>query len=309
MNGDNRRQEVLLRVGFVGAGKAGTAFGRYLAERIAEKDEKRIELAGYFSKNLDSTRCAAALTGSVAFETDITLAEASDIIFFSVPDGTIAAAFAGLTERAEKEGADMSGKLFAHLSGSLSSDVFIPEPCAPGQGAFSLHPACALSDGETAWKLLRETCFVFEGSDAVRARVAPLLELIGDRVGSIVPERKALYHAACVFLSNFSVALAAEGSALLDACGLDPETSSGLLETLFLGNAGNVAREGPTAALTGPAERGDAETVKENMAAISDFDDGAALRVYRDLTKILLRVAREKHPNRDYAAVLEAISD
>ncbi|MDR1495462.1 MAG: Gfo/Idh/MocA family oxidoreductase, partial [Clostridiales Family XIII bacterium] len=99
MNGGNRQQEVLLRVGFIGAGKAGTAFGRYIAERIAEKDEKRIGLAGYFSKDPDSARFAAALTGSAAFETDVPLAEASDIIFFSVPDGTIAAAFAGLTER------------------------------------------------------------------------------------------------------------------------------------------------------------------------------------------------------------------
>jgi predicted short-subunit dehydrogenase-like oxidoreductase (DUF2520 family) len=292
-----------LRVGFVGAGKAGTSLGKYISVRIAEQGKTGVSLAGYFSLNHDSARFAAELTDSAAFDSDVRLAEASDLVFFSVPDGKIASAFVELARRSADARIDLSGKMFAHLSGSLSSRAFnLAGPCA-----FSLHPACALIDREESWRLLRETCFVFEGTDDARARISPLLELLGNPLGTIAPEQKVLYHAACVFLSNFSVALAAEGTGLLASCGLDSEISSKFLETLFLGNARNVARRGPTAALTGPAERGDADTIREHIDALSELDDESLTEVYRGLTKILLRVAHEKHPDRNYATALSAI--
>ncbi|MDR1028666.1 MAG: DUF2520 domain-containing protein [Clostridiales Family XIII bacterium] len=334
MNHDNPRSRTdSLRVGFIGAGTAGTSFGQYIAARIAERGDTNVRLTGYFSRNPDSAKSAAALTGSAAFVSDVRLAEGSDIVFFSVPDGAVESAFTDLIGRCANAGATLSGKMFAHLSGSLSSEILRfartrdetgkPGPPetrdAPDQGggrdariaaewrAFSLHPACAIPDRETAWNRLRDACFVFEGSDGVRARIAPLLELIGNRVGAIAPERKILYHAACVFLSNFSVALAAEGVALLASCGLDEEIASGFLGALFLGNAKNVAAKGPAAALTGPVERGDADTIRKHIDAIADLGDESVLRVYRDLTGILLRVAQEKHPDRDYAAISELI--
>jgi predicted short-subunit dehydrogenase-like oxidoreductase (DUF2520 family) len=297
-----------LTIGFIGAGKAGTSFGKYLAVRTAEQDDARVRLAGYFSRTPDSARSAAALTGRAAFETDLRLAEASDVIFFSVPDGEIEAAFSGLVSRSKESDADLSGKLFAHLSGSLSSKIFLA-PGASARRVFSLHPACALPGRETSWERLRETCFTFEGDDDARAQIAPLLETIGNRVARIAPEQKTLYHAACVFLSNFSVALAAEGAALLAACGMGPETSSAFLKTLFLGNAKNVAEKGPTAALTGPLERGDAGTIREHRAALSALGDSAASSAYDDLTKLLLRVAKEKHPDRDYTNIIKALSE
>jgi predicted short-subunit dehydrogenase-like oxidoreductase (DUF2520 family) len=297
-----------LRVGFIGAGKAGTSLGKYIAVRIAEWGQADTgvpapaSLVGYSSLNPDSARSAAALTGSAAFESDVRLAEASDILFFSVPDGEIGKAFGALVKRGRDAGADLSGKMFAHLSGSLSSGIF-----EGARLAFSLHPACALPDRDESWKLLRETCFVFEGPDGARARIAPLLGLLGNPVGVIAAERKALYHTACVFLSNFSVGLAAAGTGLLASCGLDPEISSKFLGTLFLGNAQNVAKRGPTAALTGPAERGDADTIREHMDALSGLGDEPVTDIYRAMTEILLRVASEKHPGRDYSDALAAV--
>ncbi|MDR1042934.1 MAG: DUF2520 domain-containing protein [Clostridiales Family XIII bacterium] len=300
-----------LRVGFIGAGKAGTSFGKYVAARIAEQNQPdmsesvespRISLTGYFSNNPDSATFAAGLTGSAAFTSNARLAEASDVVFFSVPDGKIRTAFDELTDKSREAGIDLSGKMFAHLSGSLSSEVF-----ATARRAFSLHPARALPDREESWRLLRETCFVFEGPNEARERIEPLLRLLGNQTGTIEPGQKTLYHAACVFLSNFSVALAAEGTDLLARCGLDPEIASKLLQTLFLGNAENVAKRGPTAALTGPAERGDADTLREHIDALSELGDESLTDVYRGLTRILLRVASEKHPGQDFADSLTAI--
>jgi predicted short-subunit dehydrogenase-like oxidoreductase (DUF2520 family) len=311
-----RSEAAALRVGFVGAGKAGTSFGKYIAVRADELGRRDVGLTGFFSRSPDSAKTAAELTGSDAFGSGASLAESSDVIFFSVPDGEIGNAFAELVHRSGREGVDLSDKLFAHLSGSLSSEVFAAADFhgAPHGGdspiirsAFSLHPACALPDRENSWVRLREACLVFEGPGEARNRIAPLLELLGNRTGEIAPERKVLYHAACVFLSNFSVALAAEGTDLLKSCGLDAGISSAFLETLFLGNAKNVAEKGPVAALTGPVERGDAGTIKNHLEAISAIGDDTALRAYRDMTKILLRVADEKHPDQNYTGITAII--
>ncbi|MDR1293083.1 MAG: DUF2520 domain-containing protein [Clostridiales Family XIII bacterium] len=295
-----------LRVGFIGAGKAGTSFGKYIAVRAAEQNRAEVSLSGYFSLNRDSATSAAALTGSAAFTSGVHLAEASDIIFFSVPDGKIEPAFHALIREGRDARVDLSGKTFAHLSGSLSSEIF-DGPDLPARSAFSLHPVCALPDRGESWGLLREACFVFEGADEARERITPLLGVLGNPVGTITPDRKTLYHAACVFLSNFSVGLAAQGTGLLALCGLEPEISSKFLQTLFLGNAENVARLGPAEALTGPAERGDADTIREHMDALSGLGDESLTDVYRGLTKVLLRIAGERHPGRDYSDAHAAI--
>ncbi|MDR0357096.1 MAG: DUF2520 domain-containing protein [Clostridiales Family XIII bacterium] len=314
-----------LRVGFIGAGKAGTSFGKYIATRIEERGDSRIRLSGYFSRSEDSAKSAAKLTGSAYFATSDLLADACDLVFFSVPDGEIEHAFANLIDRCSESMTNLEGKMFAHLSGSRPSDIFRSVWSSAPQDdrsqppkserldselcVFSLHPACAIPNRETAWNHLREACFVFEGDSSARRRSDALLELIGNPVGEIHPNKKALYHAACVFLSNFSVALAAEGVALLASCGIDSDISSGFLRTLFLGNAENVAKCGPTASLTGPAERGDAGTIQKHREAISDLEDEVVSRIYRDLTEILLRIAREKHPTRDYTLAFEAIGN
>ena len=54
-----------------------------------------------------------------------------------------------------------------------------------------------------------------------------------------------------------------------------------------------------------PVERGDAATVEKHLAAIEDADDRA---LYRLLTKRLLRIAKAKHSERDFAAIEELVS-
>ena len=79
----------------------------------------------------------------------------------------------------------------------------------------------------------------------------------------------------------------------------------GLPGPVPLGNARHVAEAGPEKALTGPVERGDAATVEKHLAAIEDADDRA---LYRLLTKRLLRIAKAKHSERDFAAIEELVS-
>ena len=212
-----------MRIGFLGAGKAACSLGRYIAERLTEREETGtppVGLSGYASKTYGSAQQAAQITGAPAFEAATALLRASDILFISVPDGAIRPTCEALAQACQGGGLTMEGKLLGHLSGSLSS-AELDAAATLGAQTFSLHPACALPDREHGWKGLPGALFTFEGGQQAREGIRPLTDLLGNQVGEIGREHKTLYHAACVFLSNLSVGLAAKGLDLLSGCGLD----------------------------------------------------------------------------------------
>ena len=119
------------------------------------------------------------------------------------------------------------------------------------------------------------------------------------------PDHKTLYHAAAVMVSNQIVALADMGTALLVKCGFSEAAAAEALAPLLLGNAQSVAEKGAVNALTGPIERGDAQTVSKHLQEIRKFAAESTvgqdiLTAYTALSKQLIRIAQQKHPHKDY---------
>jgi hypothetical protein len=116
-----------------------------------------------------------------------------------------------------------------------------------------------------------------------------------------VPDReRALYHAAAVFASNYVVALLGEAVSLLVQSGWTAQEARQGLTHLAEGAVANVMKRGPTAALTGPVRRGDAETVKRHLDALAELDTRSDGRhsprrgdVYRMLGQVALEIATE----------------
>jgi predicted short-subunit dehydrogenase-like oxidoreductase (DUF2520 family) len=348
-------QNNTIRIGFIGAGKAGCSIGQYIADKISDENKNKNEnadanagtdanmnanknmdantnasmgentnvvvdeepvlaqkfkLAGYYSRSLSSAKDAAAWTNSKAFESSQALIEASDVVFITVPDDMIAKVWADLTQgfptlpdpqplQRDPRPAQpqLAGKTLCHCSGSLTSALF-QDAQKYGAYACSLHPLFAISDRQTAWKQLSESCFTYEGSEAAYDRLAPLLQFMGNKIGRIDADKKVLYHAACVFFSNLAVGLAGCGEALLKSCGLDKDFAETAWHALFLGNSENIVKKGTTNALTGPAERGDTETIQKHIAALKANTAQYAtntLAIYKELTEVLLEIAAEKH--------------
>ena len=110
---------------------------------------------------------------------------------------------------------------------------------------------------------------------------------------------------ATVQASNQIVALADMGTALLVKCGFSEAAAAEALSPLLLGNAQSVAEKGAVNALTGPIERGDAQTVSKHLQEIRKFAAESTvgqdiLTAYTALSKQLIRIAQQKHPHKDY---------
>jgi predicted short-subunit dehydrogenase-like oxidoreductase (DUF2520 family) len=288
-----------IRIGFAGAGKVGRSLGRYILER-------GIAISGYYSRSAESAASAAEFTDSRTYADLPELMENSDIVFITVPDIAIARVWGQISDAAIAGHVSISGKVICHCSGSLASSVFED---AERFGAFpcSLHPVYAVSDPLHAYRELGNAYFTYEGSAQAYEKLKPLLTVMGNPIGSIDAENKILYHAACVFFSNLTVGLAQCGIDLLRACGLEDAFAENAWHALFMDNARHIAEAGPKSALTGPAERGDAETISKHIEALSKAANANKTVIYRALTSVITDIAKEKHPERDYDPIKNMI--
>jgi len=271
-----------MNIGFIGAGKVGFSMGKYLTER-------GMCVTGYYSRSPQSSLEAAKFTDTGQYLDLRRLAEDSDAIFLTVPDGVIPAVWE------ELKVLPIQNKMILHCSGMLSSAVFSDIGRCRACG-YSIHPLLAVNDKYTSWEKLASAFFAIEGHERHLSEWKALLESFGNAVGVLSAGDKVRYHAAAAMASNLYVGLAALSEQLLCDCGFSPEHAHAALAPLIVGNAANIGAVGCVQALTGPIERNDRETVAEHMANLS----GEAKDVYRILSRQVVKVAEEKHPDRDY---------
>ena len=276
-----------MKIGFIGAGKVGFSLGKYF-------HEQGFALAGYYSRTFQSAAEAAAFTASDAYGNRSELVKASDVLFLTVPDGAIAAAYAAVCQQ------PIQGKIICHCSGALTAASAFPDIEQRGAAGFAVHPLVAVSSRKTSYRELADVFFTLEGTAARFAEMQAWLTRAGLHVQPIAAAAKAKYHCAAAIASNQVAALFAQSQQLLEDCGFTPEDARAALGPLFLGNARHVAEAGPVAALTGPVERADLGTVKKHLKTLPADDDRL---LYLLLSARLLRIARQKHPARDYQSI------
>jgi len=176
-------------------------------------------------------------------------AEGVDVLIVATPDRAVAAVAAAVVP--------VATTAVLHLSGALGLDVLAGHPRAG-----SLHPLVPLPDPDIGCRrLLAGATFAVAGDPAA----AELAGLLGGRVVHVDEERRAAYHAAACIAANHVVALLGQVERVAATAGL------GLEPFLELARAAldDVAALGPAAALTGPAARGDRETVERHRAALA----------------------------------------
>lgn len=269
-----------MKIGFIGAGKVGFSLGKYFVNHGKC-------VIGYFSRNLDSSKDAAMFTNSKYYDNLDELVAACEVIFLTVPDGSIRETYKAI------EQLDVTGKCFVHCSGVLTSEVF-EDISSKGARGCSLHPLCAVNDKYTGYMGLKDTYFTVEGQNT--EDIVKLISECGNPIEVIAKADKVKYHAAAVYASNLVVGLYDMASELLKDCNLSDEFAEHALGTLFEGNAHNITSKGVIGALTGPVERADATTVKKHMDTLDDDKR----EIYRLLSHRLIDIAQEKNPDRGY---------
>lgn len=272
-----------MNIGFIGAGKVGCSLAKYFSLC-------GMQITGFYSRDYQQTQAASEFTGSEAYLTLSSLVEDCDCLFLTVPDSQISSVWQVVSRL------PIENKLVGHCSGLLTSQLFTVDHIVHPL-AFSLHPLSAIYDRFTCYKEMAKVSFTLEANNPLAlAKLQPMLSPLVNAIAILSAEHKALYHAACVMLSNHVIALAQVGSDMLAQCGLDPHFCQQAWHDLFLANAKNICNVGTINALTGPVERNDANTIKQHLLNLpADIKP-----LYQQLSTILLNLSRQKHPDRDY---------
>lgn len=269
-----------MKTGFIGAGKVGCSLGKYLSQKY--------EISGFFSRNSVSAEKASEIAGGNAFESPAQLAENSDIIFLTVPDGLIA-------ETWEKYKELFCGKIICHCSGALSSEIF-EDSQVYNVKTCSVHMFQAVSDKENSWKLLKNSVFTVEGN--ARQTLKNMLVSLGNEVQEIDADKKTLYHLSAVFSSNLVTGLLYSAEKMLEQCGFSEQTAEKAICSIALGNISNINKQGIVNSLTGCVERNDTETLVRHLAELEKINHER--EIYRLISKSLTEIAEQKHPETSF---------
>lgn len=191
-----------MRIGFIGAGKVGVTFGKYITTKMAvsKAEKSQLEVSGYYSAHSESAADAAEFTETVMYNSLEKLCSESEVIFLTVPDGQIGEVWRKL------RGLDIRGRIICHASGAMTSDIFsgITEAGAFG---YSIHPMYAISSKYESFKELDNSFFTVEGDDRYADSICSVIESLGNRCVKISGKDKVKYHGAAVFASNLVTGL------------------------------------------------------------------------------------------------------
>lgn len=268
--------------GFIGAGKVGFSMGKFLTER-------GIKVTGYYNRTPQSSLEAADFTNTRQYFNIRHLVEDSDAIVLAVPDGAITAIWEQLKML------PIQNKLIIHFSGSLSSMVFSEIERYHAYG-YSIHPLLAVHDKYTSYQDLARAMFTLEGHPAYLNQLKVMFENFGNTVEIISARDKVRYHASAAMASNLYVGLVNLCEEMLRSCGFSARNAHKALAPLILGNVNNIVGAGTSGALTGPIERNDVETILTHLEHLTEEEK----EIYLSLSLQVLKVAKAKHPERNY---------
>jgi predicted short-subunit dehydrogenase-like oxidoreductase (DUF2520 family) len=182
------------------------------------------------------------------------LAEAAmgvDLLVIATPDDEVARVAASVSP--------VASTAVIHLSGSLGLDVLDGHP---RRG--SLHPLMPLPTPAIGAERLRSgITFAVSGDPMTRA----LAVALGGQAVEVDDHNRTSYHAAASVAANHLVALIGQVERIAATAGLPLDAFAGLMRAA----TDDALALGPRQALTGPAVRGDWDTVARHRAALGSM--------------------------------------
>lgn len=194
----------------------------------------------------------------------------ADLCLLTVKDSQIQ----GICESHSKE--FKPGSVVAHCSGTLDSNVLASAKQHSDALICSIHPLNTFPTPKVAIALLdnpqHNTYLYTEGDQKALEMCDLLFADLGFNSVRIKRDAKPLYHAACVFASNYLVSLIDASLATAQAAGIDRDQFTKSIMPLAQATLANIEQVDTVSALSGPIVRGDAHTVATHVELLAELD-------------------------------------
>jgi predicted short-subunit dehydrogenase-like oxidoreductase (DUF2520 family) len=283
---------MLEKIGFIGAGKVGTA----LAVLLSRKGYK---VTSVFDQNaLAAGSLATQIKGCRVMDSAQQTVNAAQIIFITTPDSVIPV----IADTMKWQ----RGQGVIHCSGADSTAVLAPAKTA-GAMAAAFHPLQTFAGAKEAMENIPGSTFAIEAEEPLLGTLKKMATDLRGNWITLSADDKAAYHAAAVFASNYLVTLVKMATDLWQTFSIPADQATKALMPLIRGTLHNIETLGLPNCLTGPIARGDSGTVEKHLNTISEKTP-ALLSSYKalGLQTIPIAVARKTIDN-EQARELEFI--
>lgn len=253
----------------VGAGRLGTAL------------KKRLTDAGHRVSIIPSRRNLRARKISAR------------ILWLCVPDSEIT--------RVAEDYARLpwNGKCAFHSSGVLTSEALNPLKRA-GAAVASLHPLMTFVAG--AIPNLSEVPFAIEGDQAAVRAARRIVRDLGARPVAIKKSEKVAYHAFATMICPLLIALLVTAEKIASLAGISEAEARRRMLPIIQQTLRNYLKLGPAGAFSGPIVRGDVDTLRAHLKALSH------LTAAKDVYIALARAAVEFLPSVNRADIMRTLT-
>lgn len=258
------------KVGIIGGGRLGEALAKELIR-------KEVPLMGITCKHFERAKKVARSLGVSSYDSNMELAQESDVLFVTTPDGVIRSVFQEMAE------ATLGKNLIViHCSGAFSA-FDMPEVVGVQRGSF--HPLQTFAGQEVSFQGL---AVAMDGEGEAFEYLQYLGELLQVVPLWVPAEERSLYHGAACMISNYTVTLLGVAADLFGRWTSSPEMARQVMGPLVQASVENFQNQGALNALTGPIIRGDTETITKHLAVLA----GDSKQIYQILGLAALDLAK-----------------
>jgi predicted short-subunit dehydrogenase-like oxidoreductase (DUF2520 family) len=211
--------------------------------------------------------------------------EKSNIILITVQDDYIS----DVAEQLSRININLKDKVVAHCSGIHSSQSLKPVKML-GALTASLHPIYSFSSDPIENNGLDKVYFDTEGDEEALEVFKIIFKNSANRIIKVNAENKIALHLACVFYSNFYVALVSSSYKIVENVFSINENVSQIFYPLLKATVRHVMEKGIQEGLTGPIKRGDEKTIQIHLKYLfNKYPD--LLKVYTQLSQELVSIS------------------
>lgn len=248
------------KITIIGAGNVAT----HLASAFSAFKGVEINI---YSRTFQKAEALALMTNAKALEKLSDISPDTDLVLIATTDSSVSDVAAEISR--------ING-IVAHTSGSVPLGILSAHHARAGV----FYPLQSFTASEKV--NFKDIPIFLEATDSETLQTLhETATLISNNVYEADSARRAKLHIAGVLTNNFTTALMGYTEEILKSEGL-PLTTVRPLAEMTLKKSFSI---GPQAAMTGPAKRGDLDTIKKQLDAIHDPD---LKNIYTTLTQAIL---------------------
>ncbi len=280
----------------IGAGRVGTAIAHVMKNH-------GITVLNIISTKYSRAQALAAKTGAKAYANIPEHEPWPDWLALTVRDDVIADVVNLLDARIKTQNQHTA---CFHCSGVHGSSLLSPL-AEHGWTVFSFHPIQTFYSVEIRPEVVENIYVGIEGTEDGLQAAQRLARLFGWKPMVIPQDQKPLYHAACVFASNFITASFGAALDILATLGVPENTAREALLPLSQTSINALAHLPPHEAITGPLIRGDVDTVAKHIQVLST--NRVYQEMYREMCRTILEILQRHNLSPDWKDKMRSALD